>query len=432
MKEQASWLFFVVLFLSSGPLFSAETASILEGWTVMPPPYSGRTIDVVVKKQSGAWEVVGLHDKGKTPATLSPVDIRRRNLIKYQPKVDNLEEGEEIIAVDVENKKITTLAEQQPQNVQCSKSVRSFLGYSLCYSEFSSVDKAKAAQTTAATVFLGAITLGVGPLLTTSTGVVPWYVHFDSASLASIANESRAIEFATKIYEERRLTKYRADLADDQPMLPLEAAVKKYSDTGYDPEGLLPIATARLNLLREKKKEFEYRSRFASAITASDVEAFINTYATQQYDPNGFLPQARERLAKLKSEEMRQKKYGEYRVSFQSIRTSGDANEFINTWANFDPDQLLPVAKKQKAELIAKEREERELQRQRLREMDVFRQSLREGDQTNCGPVIETKKSLVKIYSPVANYGNEHWIRREQLYPSGFGCRFFNGSYVGP
>jgi hypothetical protein len=64
--------------------------------------------------------------------------------------------------------------------------------------------------------------------------------------------------------------------------------------------------------------------------------------------------------------------------------------------------------------------------------VDVFRKSLTEGDWTNCGPVIEVKSKMVKISSAVANYGNEHWLIRNQVFPSGYSCDFVNGEYQPP
>ncbi len=61
-----------------------------------------------------------------------------------------------------------------------------------------------------------------------------------------------------------------------------------------------------------------------------------------------------------------------------------------------------------------------------------FRQKkFQEGDQTNCGPIIEAKTKMLKIYFPVQGYGNEHWIMRDTIYPVGYGCRFYNGRYIG-
>ena len=66
------------------------------------------------------------------------------------------------------------------------------------------------------------------------------------------------------------------------------------------------------------------------------------------------------------------------------------------------------------------------------KELALFRNSLKEGDETNCGPVIEVKAKLVKISFPVQNYGDEHWIRRDAIFPAGYGCSFVNGQYQPP
>jgi len=61
-----------------------------------------------------------------------------------------------------------------------------------------------------------------------------------------------------------------------------------------------------------------------------------------------------------------------------------------------------------------------------------FRKSLREGVDTNCGPVIQMKLPHVKVYVPVKDYGNEHWIRVDAIYPPGYACTFVNGGYRAP
>jgi hypothetical protein len=76
---------------------------------------------------------------------------------------------------------------------------------------------------------------------------------------------------------------------------------------------------------------------------------------------------------------------------------------------------------KNKELLMAREKEKKQL--------DLFRKSLRQDDETNCGPVIEIRGRLVKIAYPVENYGNEHWVRRDEILPPGYACRFVNGQY---
>jgi hypothetical protein len=80
----------------------------------------------------------------------------------------------------------------------------------------------------------------------------------------------------------------------------------------------------------------------------------------------------------------------------------------------------------EKARLLALEAEKKEKIR-----IDNFRKKkFQEGDQTNCGPVIEVKTKMLKIYFPVQGYGNEHWIMKDTIYPVGYGCRFYNGRYI--
>lgn len=151
-----------------------------------------------------------------------------------------------------------------------------------------------------------------------------------------------------------------------------------------------------------------------------------------------------------------------YRRSFSNARTSGDWNKFIRTYSRYDPDQLLTQAAEnrdrakfeedaqreernqrreaeetQRKEAQAKADEEKrqyeeQQRRQRMAQVEAFRRSIRIETETNCGPVLEIKGALVKIYFPVANYGNEHWVRKELLFPPQWECRFFNGGYQPP
>ena len=59
----------------------------------------------------------------------------------------------------------------------------------------------------------------------------------------------------------------------------------------------------------------------------------------------------------------------------------------------------------------------------------AFRKSVSVGTTSNCGPVVELRQNLAKVYFPVQGYGNEHWIDVNRLMPDGFGCRFINGQY---
>lgn len=64
--------------------------------------------------------------------------------------------------------------------------------------------------------------------------------------------------------------------------------------------------------------------------------------------------------------------------------------------------------------------------------IEKFRQTLKTGTETNCGKIIEMKNSAVKVHFPVKNYGDEHWIDSNKIFPKGHGCRFVNGNYIAP
>ncbi|MFA5234850.1 MAG: hypothetical protein WC390_10660 [Sulfurimonas sp.] len=64
--------------------------------------------------------------------------------------------------------------------------------------------------------------------------------------------------------------------------------------------------------------------------------------------------------------------------------------------------------------------------------IEKFRQTLKAGAETNCGKIIEMKKSAVKVHYPLKNYGDEHWIDFDKVFPKGHGCRFVKGKYIAP
>jgi hypothetical protein len=64
--------------------------------------------------------------------------------------------------------------------------------------------------------------------------------------------------------------------------------------------------------------------------------------------------------------------------------------------------------------------------------LEKFRKSLKEGAETNCGKIIEMKNSAAKVHFPLKNYGDEHWIDLNKIFPKGHGCRFVKGKYIAP
>ena len=168
----------------------------------------------------------------------------------------------------------------------------------------------------------------------------------------------------------------------------------------------------------------------------------------------GTLERLREKIASVELEQF----LVSYRNSFSSAKTAAQFDGFASYFANKDPENLVPQAIERRDELRIKEAEElkrrevaeamrraerdRELEeqrqleieqrRQRTVQVDAFRRALKIETVTNCGPVLEIKGALLKIYFPVANYGTEHWLKKDELFPPKYGCRFVNGSYQPP
>lgn len=111
------------------------------------------------------------------------------------------------------------------------------------------------------------------------------------------------------------------------------------------------------------------------------------------------------------------------------------ASEFVNEKEDarqrVAAEERHRIAEEARLQIVEKEEaRQRQLAQDRAsKKLAAFRKSLREGDDTNCGPVIELKGRLVKVAFAVANYGNEHWIKREQVLSPDYGCRFVNGQY---
>lgn len=152
-----------------------------------------------------------------------------------------------------------------------------------------------------------------------------------------------------------------------------------------------------------------YRSEFDSSGAVADLNVFIEKYSA--YDPESLVPKAILRLksARIKEEEDRQRR----------ILAEAKAE---------DERQRIERRKQHIAQEMARiALEERE---KSLRAANAFRRTIAVGVETNCGPVLELRGELVKVYFPVMDYGNEHWIRRSELFDSTHGCRFVNGRYV--
>lgn len=168
-----------------------------------------------------------------------------------------------------------------------------------------------------------------------------------------------------------------------------------------------------------------------AAVTSKKIRQFISSY--QDNDPENLVAQARETLASVEAKEKDDALY-RYRDAFQAATTVFELRTFIDNYSQSDPDKLIPKAHVKLSALLAQEKIEaentRRAQVEEAKKLVSWRKTLREGDETNCGPVLETKRGLIKVYFPVANYGSEHWIRVDQIQKAGMGCRFVNGQYA--
>ena len=78
-------------------------------------------------------------------------------------------------------------------------------------------------------------------------------------------------------------------------------------------------------------------------------------------------------------------------------------------------------------------REQIRQQREKMLEDAVkFQSAIKIGIETNCGPIVDIKSDMIKVYFPVQNYGTEQWIRRDEIFPPSAPCRFLNGKYQFP
>lgn len=147
-----------------------------------------------------------------------------------------------------------------------------------------------------------------------------------------------------------------------------------------------------------------------------------------------------------------------YRNQFSAANTSAQLDSLIENYKNNDPDNLIPAAiirrdnlrdqeaqnrvnadaqraeqrKQQESYLRDRKKQEEEQRNEKLRDITAFRKSIKMETQTNCGPVLEMKGQLAKVYFPVSSYGNEHWINKNSLFPPYYGCSFLNGRYQSP
>lgn len=200
-----------------------------------------------------------------------------------------------------------------------------------------------------------------------------------------------------------------------------------------DSTDAINVMTAYKTQTVEANRLKVYRLALQKAGTVDDLNQFIEKY--KDNDPENLVAEAKTKLAEVEAKD-RDDAISRYRNEFQAADTVYSCRSFIEEYSLNDPDRLVPKVQLKLNSLLAQEKiEEEKARRSQIeegRKLSMWRQSLRDGDETNCGPVIEAKGKLLKISYAVENYGNEHWIRRDQIFPSRYGCYFLNGQYQIP
>lgn len=111
------------------------------------------------------------------------------------------------------------------------------------------------------------------------------------------------------------------------------------------------------------------------------------------------------------------------------------------TWAKMDFDQLVPQAQQHLDKLIAQEQANAEDRARKQAEIDErnrqieikriteWRKTLQLGSDTFCGPVVEVRGPMIKIAVrlQLPGFGNEAWLKANEVYPANYGCSNVNG-----
>lgn len=237
-----------------------------------------------------------------------------------------------------------------------------------------------------------------------------------------------------------------------------------YESVGWKPGGVFDCSP----LLDKEEKYTACNSQFTSvdvggSIAKNAVSAVItlglasgSRKVIDKHKISGVVEEVN-LLEVVKNESVRietEKKLARYRNTFEMAQSVRDFDSFIANYEKFDPDKLIPLAiEKRKSAQINKDLEQKRIIAQKVEKaleeskkkvaekqrhlqlaarIKEFRNGVKVETETNCGPVLEIKGSLLKIYFPVKDYGNEHWIHKRKIFPTGFNCQFINGSYIPP
>lgn len=179
-----------------------------------------------------------------------------------------------------------------------------------------------------------------------------------------------------------------------------------------------------------------YHSKYNQATSSRELQQFIEMY--RDNDPDGLVLQATQKVKEAQTKEAAES-LANYRQEFESASTADEYRAVISKYQFHDPEKLIPNAQKaldaqlartQKAEQEQAAREKKE-EAEMAKKFVRWQNGLKVGDNTNCGEVLEIRHDLVKVNFPIANYGNEQWIKKSQIQMPGAGCSFVNGHYAG-
>lgn len=176
------------------------------------------------------------------------------------------------------------------------------------------------------------------------------------------------------------------------------------------------IAIENKKIILERK---QCEQMFYGAKSVDEFDAFIEKYSSFYY-ASTLIPLAIKNRDNLKIQEQNKKIEEEIRLARESELKIQEEKRL---------DKINEIKTQETFALSKIEDKTRQNHKKRVEE---FRKTLKSGVDTNCGPVLEKKDSLVKVYFPVKNYGNEHWIDANKLFPKNHGCCFVKGKYIAP
>lgn len=196
-------------------------------------------------------------------------------------------------------------------------------------------------------------------------------------------------------------------------------------DTDKDKIKEIIKQTALIDKVKEydsAQKLMAYRQAFKSAYTSQMLQRVIDEY--KDNDPENLISVAITEKKALETKEMalHQKRLDEIKQDLERREAMDKANAEEEQRKEVDYQNFIAEQEKQKAVR----------HKQLTSEVRKFQTTIKIGSETNCGPVLEIKASLIKVYMPVKEYGNEHWLKKSSLYPSSYSCSFYNGQYVEP